>query len=500
MGNLVWVGAVAAATVYFGSIAEADNDLWMHLFVGRWIWEQQSIPRVDTLSYTAAGLPWVDHEWLWQLLAFLAFHWGGAQALFLGKVTLVIFCVACCAWSLCRLDELTSPRAPHAATKRIEWLWALTLLLTIPVLARGWAMRPQLATYVLLPALLGVLAQWERGRRWPWVALPLGFSVWVNLHGGFVVGLVTLGFFAVAGVVQGSREFLRRCGLLLLCAAASSCNPYGPQLYAYLWDELARPHPITEWQPVAWAAEHTPFVVLGVAYAATLFWLPRAPVFLWRALLAGFVLVLAWRHQRHTPVFALLAAPVIHAQLQGLLAYLRERSWTLSAPAQRVVVAGIGLIALWQTSLAFAAAYRHRGRVAFDPKDYPVAAVRALRGGGARGNLAVPLDWGGYVLWHLAPAIKPSLDGRFATVYPANVVEDNFAFFRGDAGWRRLIENYPTEAVLLPARVVHPLQREPGWSQVYNDETSALFVRSDRVSAFPISPQAAELSNPEWFP
>jgi len=50
---------------------------------------------------------------------------------------------------------------------------------------------------------------------------------------------------------------------------------------------------------------------------------------------------------------------------------------------------------------------------------------------GASLNLAVPLDWGEYVLWFLAPQVKVSLDGRFATVFPEQVVADNFDFFTG---------------------------------------------------------------------
>src|SRR5262249_18608609 len=78
--------------------------------------------------------------------------------------------------------------------------------------------------------------------------------------------------------------------------------------------------------------------------------------------------------------------------------------------------------------------WRARGLVVYAAADYPVGALRFLRERGTRGNLALPLDWGSYALWQVAPAVRVSLDGRFATVYPPAVVEDNFAFFRGDGG------------------------------------------------------------------
>ncbi len=44
-------------------------------------------------------------------------------------------------------------------------------------------------------------------------------------------------------------------------------------------------------------------------------------------------------------------------------------------------------------------------------------AVALLKQSGAGGNMAVPFDWGEYVLWHLGPAIKVSIDGRRETLY-----------------------------------------------------------------------------------
>ncbi|GIW44525.1 MAG: hypothetical protein KatS3mg077_1807 [Candidatus Binatia bacterium] len=501
MARRVWPAAVVASTLYFGVVPEADNDLWMHLFAGRWILQHGAVPRADELSYTAYGSPWTDHEWLWQVAAFWVFDSGGSRALFLLKLVFVGLCVAMCA---CALQQLEKTRA--AACREEErptvgtWPWGITMILVIPVLARGWAMRPQLTTYVLLPALLAALAVWERGYRRISVAIVLGFAFWVNAHGGVLLGLVALALFAGFGVFGGHVELLRRAVLLLAAFAATWLNPYGPGLYAYLADELGRPHPISEWQPVSLASEHLPFILLALVFVATLAWLPRRPPFLWRSVLALAVLGFALRHQRHTPVFALCVVPLLFAQFHGAAASLRGAGLELSLAAQRIVLAGVAIIAALQIVAAAASLRDSRARFVFDPREYPVRAVQALRDGRAEGNLAVPLDWGGYVLWHLAPAIKPSLDGRFATVYPTRVVADNFAFFRGEPGWRRLLLHYPTEAVLLPAGTVHPLQREPGWVRVYSDGVAVLYVRQDRLAAFAVSASEPEKPILRWFP
>jgi hypothetical protein len=115
--------------------------------------------------------------------------------------------------------------------------------------------------------------------------------------------------------------------------------------------------------------------------------------------------------------------------------------------------------------------------IVYDPAEYPVAAVRRLAESGGEGNVAVPLEWGGYALWHLAPRVKVSLDGRFATVYPHEVVERNFAFYSGRDDWQRLIELHRTDAVLAWTRALPPIRSVPGWRVAYGDPVATLIVR-----------------------
>ena len=272
----------------------------------------------------------------------------------------------------------------------------------------------------------------------------------------------------------------------LLSVAGTALNPRGPALLRYLWDELSRPHPITEWQPaLPWESEHSAFFAMLAVFCLTLpffrQWRSRG----WEIVLglgAGFFAI---RHQRHTPVFALCAAVPLAAQLDGAVAWLNRRGVVgLSQSAQRILQVGLMVLGVLQLGLTGLRLHRDGMQIVFDPAEYPTAAVRALRAAGAHGNLALPLDWGAYALWHLAPQIKPSIDGRFATIFPVSVVDDNFAFFRGTPSWRRLIDAYPTEAALLPAYSACPIRREPGWQRVYADAVAELYVRADRLGDF----------------
>src|SRR5438132_1580264 len=60
-----------------------DPDLWWHLKTGEIIWTTGTIPRVDLVSYTAAGHAWTAHEWLSDFLLYGTWRLGGYFGLML---------------------------------------------------------------------------------------------------------------------------------------------------------------------------------------------------------------------------------------------------------------------------------------------------------------------------------------------------------------------------------------------------------------------------------
>jgi len=97
------------------------------------------------------------------------------------------------------------------------------------------------------------------------------------------------------------------------------------------------------------------------------------------------------------------------------------------------------------------------------------------------GNLATDFDWGEYVLWHLGPQVKVSVDGRRETVYSDEVYAQNLRFVRGEGNWDALLTTCPTDMALVRANgpADNLLRLKPGWDLVYEDPVSALFVRED---------------------
>ena len=91
------------------------------------------------------------------------------------------------------------------------------------------------------------------------LALPVVMALWVNLHGGFLIGCAVIAVVVVSeSVVTGVRG-LGSGDLRWLWAGATEAavatllNPYGLELLRFLLRSLSLPRPIGEWSPLPMA-------------------------------------------------------------------------------------------------------------------------------------------------------------------------------------------------------------------------------------------------------
>ncbi len=80
--------------------------------------------------------------------------------------------------------------------------------------------------------------------------------------------------------------------------------------------------------------------------------------------------------------------------------------------------------------------------------------------------------------------MKVSLDGRFATVYPPQVIDDNFAFYSGAATGETtaLLDAYDTTLALVPRGLATALPYRVGWHLLYRDDVADLYGRQPASS------------------
>src|SRR5215471_14129369 len=179
------VGLLFVALCLAACLMAAQSDTYWALRAGQEIWSSGRVPRVDTYSYTATGLPWPDHEWLWQAWAYALYRAGGMPLFTLGSAAIVVGSVAI----IYRLMVgLTGVRF-------------LLLVVAIPLVTVVWAPRPQIVTLLFVAVLLWALIN-ER-----FLTLPPLFVVWANAHGGVAMGgLVLVAAFGAAVLRARSGE------------------------------------------------------------------------------------------------------------------------------------------------------------------------------------------------------------------------------------------------------------------------------------------------------
>src|SRR5205823_13984601 len=84
--TLPQVWAVAAVLIPVAVLQQllGSVDLTYQLRAGAWMTATHSVMRADLFSFTAFGRPWLDQQWLAQIVLSSAYHatgWGGLAAL-----------------------------------------------------------------------------------------------------------------------------------------------------------------------------------------------------------------------------------------------------------------------------------------------------------------------------------------------------------------------------------------------------------------------------------
>jgi hypothetical protein len=449
-----------------------DPDMWWHLKTGEVIWTTHTIPTSDLFSYTTNHHASIPHEWLSQALIYGAYRVGGYSGLMLW---LCFFTAALliAGYALCSL---------YSGNAKVAFMGALTIWLFGTI---GFAVRPQMIGYLLLVVELLLLHLGQtRNRRW-FFGLPPLFAIWVNCHGSFFLGLVLAGAFLFSswfnfqsGSLVATRwepRSRRTMTLaLILSAVALFLNPVGVKLVLYpletMLDSSMSFSPITEWQPLQFSDGRS-FAFLGILGCILLIVIVRRTELLWQELVILAVGTwLAASHVRMLFVFGILAAPILSRLLSDTWdGYNVERDRPLP---NAVLIVGSLLLTVW--------AFPSRQNLTTQVKEHsPVGAVEFIKTHHLSGPMLNEWVFGGYLIW-AAPEHPVFIDGRGDVLEWAGVVGEFGRWALLQSNPNTLLDKYGIRFCLLartsPMVAVLPLV--PGWTMIYSDDVSVIFVRS----------------------
>lgn len=237
------------------------RDFWWHLKAGELV-ATTGIPTTNLFAWSLpADTPYTYQSWLGEWLFFILYRVGG--------LPLTVF-------TRNMLGLIAFALVGIAARQRSgSWrLAAGAVLLAFSMTINNLTTRPQNWSWVPFTLTLVVCVSYAEGTLRPrWLlVLPLLMLFWVNVHGGFVMGLLVVGAFVVG---ESVRRWLRqpraltweRIRALALASGgmliATLANPLGPGVYRYVYKLLTDAPSQTlvkEWQPP------TPHTLAGACF------------------------------------------------------------------------------------------------------------------------------------------------------------------------------------------------------------------------------------------
>jgi tetratricopeptide (TPR) repeat protein len=473
-----WYLAIIPSFLSFGYTMMRGSDLWFHLAIGRWIIEHKSLPLADLWSFTRNGKPWLQHEWLTDLL------FGGVANLF-GQNSLVYV-----KWTLLVATLLLLFRVVWRLSNEPLSSY-LSALLGVAVAAPFLDLRPHLVTDLCYALLLCLLLPGKR----PPLYLPLFFLIWANLHGGFFFGLMALLVLLAPTIVSGEKSERMRAALIWLASAfLALLNPSGWKAFAYplkyAFDRSSAFKELDEWRPpFVDIGTHSPLYpyTIGIFALATLFllfrrWRGKGDLN-WAALgLVLLTLAMSLTSRRFIVLFALSQSLITGPALAILLSPVVQRIPKLVPP---VLAAALGFFWLYPYPLA---PYAFHYLTAED--DFPVDTCNYIEINQLSGNVFSYYNWGGYLHLRTNGRMKVFIDGRADTVYDSETFRRYLTVQRFHPGWKEVIESSKAQYILWPrtsqgAPLAH-LVDSGQWKILFDDFVSVLLVRADQAPPEPL--------------
>ena len=498
--------ALGISLVFFIAIrCPTDPDMGWHLQDGKYLIEHNfKVARQDIFSYTMPDFPLIMHEWTTDI--FMEKFLETTNFFFLS----VLFAL---------ITTLAFLLVSWGTPAKIEYKVIAAILGTIasvPVLG----VRPQMLSLLGLASVVYIIFRFRRSHSsniiyW----LPLIFAVWVNIHGGFAVGLFFIGLFCAVEIFKLAASYLfRKIGRIRIftlyhgistgCVSlaerlvknsiplrsvskmiivffvsflATLLNPYGWRVYIEVFttamDSYAKAN-INEWFPVTVANPMSyQFIIYLSLLALLLLFSYRKTDYTYLTIALAF-LYLGFSSWRHMPLFLIVSTPLWISITEGIagseLLKVVRKKWFLAFMALSVF-----LIA--QQKMTKVIPYNFSLERLAGDGNYPLGAVDYLKKNPIEGRMFNEYNWGGYLIWQY-PEKKVFIDGRMPSwkMGDQRIFEEFNEMFKYEKNWQDVLKKYDVGFTLIynnaPNRAMFS---NSGWKEVYHDDLSIIFVRPE---------------------
>jgi hypothetical protein len=471
--RLILPGSALLVVLTFVTLTRADPDLWGHVRFGGDIIDSGTILLPDTYSFTS-DKPWINHEWLSEIVMAAAFRMAGASGLVLLKLAIILLSMTCI-WRIAK-DEGADARTAVV----------LTALGLVGILTRAQQVRPQLFSVLCFSVLALLLRRAERNTRVLWL-VPLLMIFWANTHGGWLVGCGTLGLWCAANTWtawrrgDGAGPLVEMWTACAMAVAATLINPYGVGLWRFLASTVGPSRRfISEWGPV-----YTDIALLGPWCVFALIAVTAVRRADRSTRLAAVVIPLFWgtlgfKVSRLDAFFALSTLGFLAPEIVRVI---QERRRAGVPRQQSLAAQGMAAIAALAI-LAFTIPQLKTNLFCIDvhaASNFPESqAMSFVREHQLKGRMVTFFDWGQYAIWHKPSDLRVSMDGRRETVYTDRTVDLHLDMYLALQDGLPYLDSLHADYVWVPRELplAETLSRSALWRPVYRSGRSVIFARS----------------------
>lgn len=455
------------------SIQYSDTDLWYHIHGGRYLFETGDFynPLVDSFLETT-NRPDTIYFWGFQALVYLVWSQAGEFGLVTLKAT-GLFLAGFFAMRVVLRDRTLN----NATFLQLVVITAVVGLLA----ARGFSLRPHVASYILIAVFTYVLGHKEKA----YPVLPLLTIVWVNLHGiEYVVGALICSAFFLHRLLDWLDNGRPADGIMpmvwiALCAPAMFANPFGyhlvatpflhsPDLNLFIGELKPFELELVVDLQAGLSINAMLLTLMGIAIYAALVCLGEYRKHVAVLILAIGGLVLLLRAQRFVWEWILLTLPLISA---GLAHEKSIRHNLLTTCTLALMLIGLTMT-FWPNMLQGLNYYP------YDRNSLPNGTTEFIRAKGITGRYAIEPSYAGYAEFILSPDVKVHMDMQFPPFTSEDYHEISSAMLSAP-GLRSYVQRYNPDMIgvrksdgFFPAGAA----RELGYLPVFFDRQVVLYL------------------------
>ncbi|MBI5233705.1 MAG: tetratricopeptide repeat protein [Deltaproteobacteria bacterium] len=477
--NLLIIPSLFVMVFLSAIIKIGDYDIWYHIKSGEYILSTGRIIHAEPFAYTVTDRLWSVQAWLADIIFYIAYSIGSAEGLIVFNafvITLVFFIVF----------------KTMGLGKKDNALFFAVLLLGIALFASRFrfSARPHVFEFLILVSMVYLFEQARRTGKNRLYLIPLLQVLWVNVHASHVIGLLLPLIYLVNNMQNSSRKNL--VIVFILNIVAASFNPiflkafYTP--FVITGQKLYMAN-IDEWQALSlshlwgYSLRYTwgflTLALLGIIG----FIYNRRNSDMAHVLLFGFFLLMAIRGIRLMAEFALVAAPIVFANLYNVFTRVsigREKVFNGLALALVLLVA-LPVILLGRT-FSFGVGVKDI---------FPEKAVEFIETHDIKGGMFNSFGFGDWLVWRVFPdrkgypTRKVFIHGR-NEVIPESLYRQYLDSHTRPEVWKEVAERYGVEYTLLEyyltdlsgKEAMMHLIRNPEWTPVYWDRLAIIYVRT----------------------